>query len=307
MKKLNKKGVTHADWAISMGIFIIYVSFLIIFILPSLLKTTFDPSILFSSFENNFLKPIEWSIAKVPINVVNLKNMVQEAGGNSENVRLRVSIIDDDHIFTRVVPGEDNILLTYDLEGNPTDVDGELPNTLSFSDDSKKEMIIGCSGIDCNDKILYYFSAPISTRELPKITSECSTDDETACKVFLGIEEEMKGIKETKLLNGVNEVPSFSEYKNAESSGFQGYNLMKTETLKFPDNKDFDILYQEDMNNDGILENNRVSLFDQAIFSGERKPPGVPDNANVFIKEYKRFYLDSIGNLKTVIFYFEVW
>ncbi len=300
LKRLNKKGVTHADWAISMGIFIIYVSFLIVFILPSLLKTQFDPSPLFSSFEENFLKPLEWSVVKIPLNIIKLENSV-DVGGNSLNVRLTVSITDDDHRFTKIDPSVDIDLTTYsdtipEQNLNPSD---EL-NGLRFTDENNKiKMILGCnSNSECDGKILNYTVAPTTTKKLPKVKPNCNILDEEACKFFLGIEEEIKGIKEKPFLTEGGESASFESYKNG-----QFYSLLKTENLKFPENKDFDILYQEDINGDGIVGDVKKSIFEKS----NKKPPTVPENANVFIKEYKKFYVSHLGDLKPVIFYFEVW
>ena len=305
----NKKGVIHADWAISMGIFIIYVSFLIIFIIPSLLKTQFDPSTLLNSFEENFLKPIEWTVVKVPLTIEKFMDKPAGAGGASLATRviLTLELKDqgEDYRFTEVNPDTDTHLQTLDETDQPIGLG--TPNQLLFlTNDKKEKMKLGCGAIDCNNRLVKYTIAPLKTKDMPEFSLTCNLDD-TYCKFALGIEEKIEGIKEKPFifLNELNkESPSFQRFKTGQ---FSGYSVTKTD-LKFPDNKDFDIRYQEDFNKDGIVDGNKRSIFEQADFHNtDQKPPQVPENVNVFIKEFKKFYVDEKGEVKPVIFYFEVW
>ncbi len=297
MLRLNKKGITHVDWAISMGIFIIYVSFLIIFIMPSLLKTQFDPSTLFDSFEKNFLEPIEWTVVKIPLTIVNLKNTVQ-VGGSPQVVRLVFEITGEEHRFTKIEPVTSNDLQTYDGTDNPT----MPPNELKFSDANKVKIIFGCIPLECNNINLKFSVAPLETKKHSEFALNCNVGDENDCKASLGIEEEIKGIKEKPFTPIPNdEFASFFDFKDVVGSGssFSGYTTLK-DTLKFSDNVNFDIWYIEGAN--------KWSIFDQGVFNNpEEKPPTVPENANVFIKEFKRFYVNEFGDLKPVVFYFETW
>jgi len=294
---LNKKGVTHTDWAISMGIFIIYIAFLIIFILPLLLKTQFDPSPLFNIMEENFLKQLEWTIVKIPLNLEKFENKLSQP---TQDVRLMMSI-DNDHRFTTINPKSSSPLITFDENDQPTQPIDEL----NFIEDNKK-MRLGCQ-TSCSNKILKYTIAPLKQRGV-LYDNICNLDQEF-CQFSLGIEEKIVGIKEKPFLNNpqIQESPSFLEYKEGR---FQGYNTLKTTYLKFPESKDFDIKYIEDRNKNGVIdpnENQRISIFDQSTFNQGQKPPQVPENVNVFIKELKRSYANEIGGLNPVIFYFEVW
>jgi len=308
--RLNKKGITHVDWAISMGIFIIYVSFLIIFILPGLLKTQFDPSILFDSFEKNFLKPLEWTVVKIPLIVVNLKNSI-DVGASTQSVRLVFEIpTNSDYRFTKVEPVSSTKLQTFDEGDNPKgnfDADGKVG--LEFTNDLNKiKMILGCIPLDCNDIPLKFSVAPLNTKKSPEFEITCNVDDENACKASLGIEEEIKGIKEKPFLspdgNSPKESSSFKDYKDGN---FLGYSTLKTENLKFSDNFNFNIWYQEYSDGTGTF-GSKESIFDPSVFTNaEQMPPTVPDNADVFIKEFKRFYVNELGDVKPVVFYFETW
>ncbi|MBI4154745.1 hypothetical protein HY498_01525 [Candidatus Woesearchaeota archaeon] len=292
---LNKKGVTHTDWAISMGIFIIYISFLIIFILPLLLKTQFDPSPLFNTMEENFLKPLEWTIVKIPLNLEKFENKLSQP---TEDVRLSISI-DNDHRFTTINPKSSSPLITFDESDQPTQPLDEL----NFIEDNKK-MRLGCQ-TSCPNKILKYTIAPIKQKKV-LYENTCNLDEEF-CQFSLGTEEKIVGIKEKPFLNNQEESPSFLEYKEGQ---FSGYNTLKTDDLKFPESKDFDIKYIEDRDKNGVIdsnENQRRSIFDQSTFNQEQKPPPVPKNVNVFIKELKRSYVNEMGGLNPVIFYFEIW
>ena len=180
-----------------------------------------------------------------------------------------------------------------------------LIDELNFIEDNKK-MRLGCQ-TSCSNKILKYTIAPLKQRGV-LYDNICNLDQEF-CQFSLGIEEKIVGIKEKPFLNNpqIQESPSFLEYKEGR---FQGYNTLKTTYLKFPESKDFDIKYIEDRNKNGVIdpnENQRISIFDQSTFNQGQKPPQVPENVNVFIKELKRSYANEIGGLNPVIFYFEVW
>ncbi len=312
MLRLNKKGITHVDWAISMGIFIIYVSFLIIFIMPSLLKTQFDPSTLFDSFEKNFLKPLEWTVVKIPLNIEKLKKY-KPGGGLDMDVVLDFEFeesLKPDYKFTKIEPdndGPNNGLMTVknELGGGGQLIPTDNQPKFDFVNQDQDKIRFNCEELSCEDKLLKFTVASLERKNEPKYLIKCEPEDVDFCKASIGIEEEINGVKEKPFLSGANESASFKEYKDG---AFSGYSILKTDYLKFSDNLNFDILYLEDTNNDGVMDGSKRSIFDQSGFTNpQQKPPTVPDNANVFIKEFKRFYVNEFGDLKPVVFYFETW
>lgn len=313
MLRLNKKGITHVDWAISMGIFIIYVSFLIIFIMPSLLRTQFDPSTLFDSFEKNFLEPIEWTVVKIPLNIEKLKKFKPSEGGLDRDVVLNFEFEEKTkYMFTKITPNDDGPGSGLMTVQEVTGASGQLLATevqFDFVSSDKDKIRLHCEVeiSPCQNILLKFSVASLKSKNKPEFDLKCEPDeDKNFCKASLGIEEEIKGIKEKPFLVGVDESTSFFEYKDVAGSGNDfRYSTLKKGDLKFSDNVNFDIWYQE-VDSNGNL-GNKKSLFDQFGDDESRKPPTVPENANVFIKEFKRFYVNEFGDLKPVVFYFETW
>lgn len=312
MLRLNKKGITHVDWAISMGIFIIYVSFLIIFIMPSLLRTQFDPSTLFDSFEKNFLEPIEWTVIKIPLNIEKLKKYKPSESGLDRDVVLNFEFKEKtEYMFTSINPIDDGLGTGLMTVQEGTGASGQLLATtiqFDFVNSDKDKIRLHCEESPCENSLLKFTVASLERENKPEFELECEPDeDKNYCKASLGIEEEIKGIKEKLFLVDADESASFFDFKDVAASEKDfSYSILKTK-LTFSDNVNFDIWYIEDTKGDGTVDGSKESIFKQFGDDKSKTPPTVPENANVFIKEFKRFYVNEFGDVKPIVFYFETW
>lgn len=72
--KFDKRGAIHVDWAISMGIFLIYVIFLFTLIKPGYYEE-FKPENLFTIVEGNFIKNTVTSVKEIQF-------VIESCGGN---------------------------------------------------------------------------------------------------------------------------------------------------------------------------------------------------------------------------------
>ncbi len=68
---MNKKGSTHVDWAISMGIFLTYVLSMFILIQPGIEPIQKNDQLI-DIVEKNMMDDIEVSIAKMPVKLINV-------------------------------------------------------------------------------------------------------------------------------------------------------------------------------------------------------------------------------------------
>ena len=235
LKKLNKKGVIHADWAISMGIFIIYVSFLVIFIIPLLLTTQFDPSPLFKSFEVNFLEQIKWTIIKIPLAIKTLKD---KPAPNPAVGKLIFEFTDDlkpDFIFKAIQPQDDGVgkgLQSLLESVGPGGQPDSTPEQFGFTDESKDRIIFRCEEV-CKDIILKFTIASIKKKNKPEFSLQCNPDEEDICKASLGIEEDILGLKETQItpVDNDKESTAFEDFKGLKSGGYGQVRIL----LKFPE------------------------------------------------------------------------
>lgn len=77
---MNKKGAIHVDWAISMGLFLIYVVVLFILIKPGY-YAEYKPENLFSIIEDNFLSNISTKIKEVQL-------IIEKCSGKDTTIKL---------------------------------------------------------------------------------------------------------------------------------------------------------------------------------------------------------------------------
>ena len=65
-KKIKKRGSTHVDWVMSIGIFLIYLLALFIIIKPGV-REIYSEDTLLSIVENNVKGNIVWTIKETPL------------------------------------------------------------------------------------------------------------------------------------------------------------------------------------------------------------------------------------------------
>ena len=73
---MNKRGDSQVDWAISLGIFLLYLAWFFIFIRPSLVQEQIPN--LVSLVRDNFERDAFWTVERVPIIVTSERNLTKE-------------------------------------------------------------------------------------------------------------------------------------------------------------------------------------------------------------------------------------
>ena len=105
VRKIGKKGMSHVDWAISLSIFLLYISWFFIFVLgQGKTQTDFSPYI--TTIESNLKDNIFFQVRKTPIitesNITDINKpiIVRFNGYNETNCWMdRYFVIDDNYLF----------------------------------------------------------------------------------------------------------------------------------------------------------------------------------------------------------------
>lgn len=112
-----KKGATHVDWAVSLGIFLIYLLSLLIIIRPGF-TPLYTGDVLVSIIEDGLDKEVYWNITKVPLFV-----RMDNVGGNVYNINItdfklkwnETTLFNDEDFF---LADNQRRILNFSLVGN---------------------------------------------------------------------------------------------------------------------------------------------------------------------------------------------
>lgn len=177
----NKKGAIHVDWAISMGMFLIYVILLFIIIKPGYYSEN-TPESLFNIVEEQFqnsagtnIKEIQFIIEKCSQTTVTLTD---------ENNK---------YFFSKLMSGNDRV---------------EIVNSQAVSI-SGNSLVISCDnqgGLqNFNTKQTFIAVAHpkdfISVKEFPKFQVVCGVSQEQRCLSYMGVITEFLGLNKEFLNN----------------------------------------------------------------------------------------------------------
>lgn len=172
---MNKKGLIHVDWAISMGIFIVYILGMFIFLRPGV-TPIHKPEALLDSVEENLKDSIYWTVKKTPLYVDNCM-----AGGVFEPCNIQVSA--DGWSFSK----------SEGSDGETYDTGSILRFSLSCTGEADgKEITDPDVIID-----LTYYLDPLVEETIPRnvlANLQLEVSDFPQCKAHLMATENMMGI-----------------------------------------------------------------------------------------------------------------
>lgn len=239
MKKFSKKGASHVDWAISMGIFLIYLFTLFVLIKPGA-KPVYTQETLLSIVEEKFEENTTWVVKKTPLFIRKCKSYVPEGSTTEKPCIIQIkenSGYWDGILFNELRNSVDSMGPTF-----------EVPHCIGDFSITKKNyllVLIPKSNFDFDNPD---FNSVLSLELNPANNPKCDAE--------LGVTEDIEGISEKWL----NSLKSFENYENLKID------------WDYPKQKDF------------------------AIYVNEEKITNSPEpyqQANVFVKEYKDWYVEE--------------
>lgn len=206
----NKKG-DHVDWAISMGIFLIYLVGLFILLRPGV-TPVYKPEGLLQILENKFEEKVMWEVREIPL-------IVELCKGESIGEEIKLNII-------RVEDEAENFAFSKIKDSNGEDIP-EIKCGVAV--DGKPPII-------SNNKIYYFTYHQIEpNKKISNLNSECDPyDDDKHCIISLGASITKEGVN----MDWLNELkPDAGKEKEI-------YDQLKKD-WDFPEDKEFSIYYGE--------------------------------------------------------------
>lgn len=206
----NKKG-DHVDWAISMGIFLIYLIGLFILLRPGV-TPVYKPEGLLQILENKFEEKVMWEVREIPLIVKLCKG---EAIG--EDISFNIIEVEDESknfVFSKIKDSNEKYISEIKCGVN---LDGELP------------IISG--------KKVYYFTYHQAepNKKNSDLNAECNPyDDEEHCIISLGASITKEGVN----------IEWLNKLKPEEGKEEEVYTQLKKDWA-FPEDKEFSIYYGE--------------------------------------------------------------
>ncbi len=219
-----KKGTTHVDWAISIGIFLIYVLGLFIFLKPGL-EPVYKNEILEEIVDGNFFEEVNLIVERKPLYIDNA-----DTGGDDVEVRI------ESRLPFLITQYNENEFTLYDenFVELPLDIENNF-NGMKFR-----------ANIKSGKRNIFWLvnseeTSPISLEGMP-VEIIVSPDDEVnpTFDYSFGVTEKIVGISSIKLQN-------FFDYYGDDQLK---YGDLK-EKWNYPSFKDFAISYSDE---DGLVE-----------------------------------------------------
>ena len=201
---MGKKGAIHVDWAISMGLFLIYVTVLFILIKPGYYPE-YKPENLFSILENNFVDNVSTDIKEVQV-------IIDICGGGKTTIEIKEE--NDNYYFSKFTKDDGNILISgVTINGNQ----------ITINCKNLQPTIIGSQAFTATSypKVHYPRNEFSSS---PKYSVSCSNSGANNCKASLGVINDFVGFDE----NYVTQL-KINQYK------------IISDSWGFPQNKKFNI------------------------------------------------------------------
>ena len=173
-----KRGLTHVDWAISAGVFLVAIIFFFILLRPGT-RPIYEPNTLMQLVEINFRDDFIWNVKKTPLFIKALE--VPPKKDEDRNVRV---IAPQNWRFSKVEP-------------NP------YPGPLEY-DFNEKRLTVRCKiGVCETDRgpiyVYYYPSKEEITQEETVIIAKCNIQDKDKCDAELGSTENFEGVAKNRL------------------------------------------------------------------------------------------------------------
>ncbi len=286
-RKLGKKGGIHVDWAISMGLFLVYVVLLFILLRPGA-YALHKPESLFTIIEHNF-----------PNNTMIIIKEIQF--GVKHCIEGREVILEDtkrNYKFSEIKKVEGNIITTLTKENFQNEPGVEVGSTAYIycsndptgydpwiGDDEKKFITISYpKDYENLEDVTSLPSYSIECKKSPKSPNPPADTPGKACSAKLGAVSEFTGF--------------YKEYLNywADKSS---RDLQKfKEDWGFPPGKTFRIKINTLRGQDPNNPNFEILIGDKSI---------IPEGVSVFVKEYNSILIDKYNFRENIKIHIDVW
>ncbi len=276
---MQKRGDSHVDWVISVGIFLVYVVTLLAFIKLTY-KPIYEGEVLLNILQNNFEEKYVWNMTKIPIFVTG--STEESCFENPNNKNFKLKLIE----FTNPSWDKKNMFIKKD--GKFIDFDIESGNSGS------KTLTIRESSLGVGEKLNYeiYNGKPIDYTNNGGLSDPAFKLENYGCAIagscieltascithVFGVPETLMGIKETKL------------DKNEKEDLTLGNRLGI-----FPLQKNYNItIYKKEGNK-------------EVPWSIANKPGQPPVNIQVYVKNYKDWMLKNDSTKEAVTINIRAW
>ena len=173
---MNKKG-SHVDWAISIGIFLVYLIGLFILLRPGV-TPVHKPEGLLNILEDRFNEEVMWEVREIPL-FIDICKLETTSGGD---LACEISVEDENEQFTisNIVCEEGDCLNTENIQGNSIVCEGtnEKPNL----------------GEDSSFRLTYHLEDDADKDATPDLVIGYSNSDPDYCKANFGASTSKFGI-----------------------------------------------------------------------------------------------------------------
>lgn len=223
---ISKKGLSHADWVISMGIFIVAIISLFIFLRPGA-QPVYQSDTLLSIVERGLKEDVVWSVKEVPLFIWNCESYITDED-EIKSATIEINDLSDSRWDGWV----------YDSAGNYVGIGLTIKCNDAFSVDNLNTARSYLVRLHSNDE----------QPEEPVLELELEPSAGVNPKAKLGASESIEGINENWLKKLKSSYESEDEYKN-----------LKTKWV-YPESRDF-VIYKNNNFFLGKEPSNQVSVF----------------------------------------------
>lgn len=240
---MNNRG-SHADWAISMGIFLVYLLILFIIIRPGI-EPVRDEKVLLDIVEQKFSEEVKWVVKMSPL-------IIKTCSSGAKSIVLEVKDEKNAWEFRSFTFNEDP----------PNEKEG-------YCADEGNTFVLTCGGENncpaATNRIfyLYYVLKSKFNNINPKLGLDCSGGDD--CKAELGASENLEGVNSEWLndLGNANYTEIKKKWDFPESSGFS-ITVDDNEVIGGEPYEEADVFVKEwtdlEVDNDGEREEIKVNI-----------------------------------------------
>jgi len=276
---MNKKGLSHVDWVISMGMFILYVMFMLLFIKPGV-TSMFKDENLVGIVENNLFEEGYVSIEKIPVYVVlkDLSDGQDPAGSIGPPYNIKVDN------FKRVLSSGSNVNNIYVVNSDNESV----AHTLSGDDLVITYQKSGSDVVDWSPSLTpvlfwVYYSNNFTYDGVKIVLGDYLTEAGDNVDVSRGTSIKSEGFKE--------------DYLSVLCNDADDYEILKSK-WGYPSSREFSYY---------VVESEEVSYSQNDIIFGCNYLTEPGQQSNVYVKEIRDVFLDNMGNKQGIVINMRTW
>ncbi len=274
---MNKKGESHVDWAVSMGIFLVYVMSMFMLIQPGI-QPFYSETNLVGIIENQLDLNLNYEIAKTPI-YIDITSVPPEEGLKPEQY------------------------VEIDMGGSISKSDIKLVYQAKDVTETESKFLVTSvpKAATSNIKFANPTGSPLQKADNPSIfivyyskgrynygpNADLNPGEPFSARIIThGTTEYLRGIDEQAL----------TEFESLNCDSPAKYQELK-EKWAFPPEKEFSLYYVE-------AEQIPYDMKDAKYLCNQVQPY---DQSNVYAKEWSEWILNPDGTIKPVIYNIRIW